>query len=168
MNTDSTKNIGKAIFAGGCFWGVEYYFEHAKGVVSTRVGYIGGHVDHPAYEQVCSHTTGHVEAMEVSYDTSLTNYETLAKLFFEIHDPTQTNGQGPDHGEQYLSQIFYLDASQKKIAENLIAILQSKGYKIATQLREATTFWPAEEYHQQYYEKEGSTPYCHRRVERFK
>jgi peptide methionine sulfoxide reductase msrA/msrB len=151
----------KAIFAGGCFWGVEYYFQKAKGVISTQVGYIGGHKDNPTYKEVCSGTTGHVEAMEVTFDPSQTSYEDLTKLFFEIHDFTQTNGQGPDIGEQYLSEIFYLDDAQKETAEKLNKILKDKGYKVATTLRKATTFWNAEDYHQEYYEHKGTTPYCH-------
>jgi peptide methionine sulfoxide reductase msrA/msrB len=165
--TDIIKKTDKAIFAGGCFWGVEYYFQHAPGVISTQVGYIGGHTENPTYKQVCAHGTGHVEAMEVTFDPSITTYEELAKLFFEIHDPTQANGQGNDIGEQYLSVIFYKDDQQKKTAEKLISLLQAKGYKVATQLRKATKFWPAEDYHQEYYEKEGGTPYCHKRVNRF-
>ncbi len=157
----------KAIFAGGCFWGVEYYFQHAKGVISTQVGYIGGYKENPTYKEVCSHTTGHVEALEVTFDPSKTSYEELTKLFFEIHDPTQANGQGNDIGPQYLSEIFYFDDAQKATAEKLISLLQLKGFKVATQLKKATKFWPAEDYHQQYYEKEGGTPYCHRRVSRF-
>jgi peptide methionine sulfoxide reductase msrA/msrB len=151
----------KAIFAGGCFWGVEYYFQKAKGVISTQVGYIGGHKDNPTYKEVCSGTTGHVEAMEVTFDPSQTTYEDLTKLFFEIHDFTQTNGQGPDIGEQYLSEIFYLDDKQKETAEKLIKILKDKGFKVATVLRKATTFWKAEDYHQEYYQKNGHEPYCH-------
>lgn len=163
----SKVNTAKAIFAGGCFWGVEYYFQNAKGVISTSVGYTGGFKENPTYKEVCSHTTGHIEALEVTYDPSKTSYEELAKLFFEIHDPTQANGQGNDIGPQYLSVVFYLDDAQKATTEKLIAQLQLKGYKVATQLKKATKFWPAEEYHQQYYEKEGGTPYCHRRVTRF-
>lgn len=163
----SAKTTETAIFAGGCFWGVEYYFQNAKGVLKTTVGYTGGHKDNPTYKEVCSHTTGHIEALEVEFDPSQTSFETLAKLFFEIHDPTQTNGQGNDIGEQYLSVIFYESDAQKRTAEELIAILKLKGYRVATQLRKATKFWPAEEYHQQYYEKEGGTPYCHKRVSRF-
>jgi len=90
------KNLETAIFAGGCFWGMQYYFEKAKGVTNTVVGYIGGHVANPSYEQVCSHTSGHYEAIQVTYDPTITSYEEMAKLFFDIHDPTQTNGQGPD------------------------------------------------------------------------
>lgn len=175
VNSISMKFIEKnaanqeqtAIFAGGCFWGVEYYFQHAKGVKKTQVGYIGGHKENPTYKEVCSHTTGHIEALEVTFDPNETSYETLAKLFFEIHDPTQTDGQGNDIGNQYLSVVFYKDPSQKEITESLISQLKNKGYKVATQLREATKFWPAEDYHQQYYEKGGGTPYCHSRVSRF-
>lgn len=167
VEDESKTNASKAIFAGGCFWGVEYYFQHAKGVLSTQVGYTGGFKENPTYKEVCSHTTGHIEALEVTYDPAQTSYEELAKLFFEIHDPTQANGQGNDIGPQYLSVVFYMDDSQKSVTEKLIAQLQVKGYKVATQLKKATKFWPAEEYHQQYYEKEGGTPYCHRRVSRF-
>lgn len=164
---NSAVTTQKAIFAGGCFWGVEYYFQHAKGVTKTQVGYIGGTKENPTYKEVCSHTTGHVEAMEITFDPKQTTYEELAKLFFEIHDPTQTNGQGNDIGPQYLSEIFYFDATQKETAEKLINQLETKGYKIATKLRPTEKFWPAEDYHQQYYEKGGGTPYCHKRVSRF-
>lgn len=157
----------KAIFAGGCFWGVEYYFQKAKGVISTEVGYIGGHTDNPTYKEVCSGKTGHIEAMQVTYDASQTSYEELAKLFFEIHDFTQRNGQGPDIGEQYLSEIFYFDDKQKETAESLIKILTDKGFNVATTLRKATVFWKAEDYHQQYYQKNGHEPYCHTRKKVF-
>jgi peptide methionine sulfoxide reductase msrA/msrB len=165
--TDTNKHIETAIFAGGCFWGVQYFFEKAKGVVDTKVGYIGGHVDNPTYEDVCSHTSGHYEAIQVKYDNRVTNYEAMARLFFNIHDPTQTNGQGPDIGEQYMSVVFYADDSQKQIAQNLIAELKKKGYKIATQLKLATHFWPAEEYHEHHYDREGTTPYCHHFQDKF-
>lgn len=156
-----------AIFAGGCFWGVEYYFQHLPGVIKTSVGYIGGHKDNPTYREVCNHTTGHIEAMEIVFDPAKVSYESLAKLFFEIHDPTQANGQGNDIGEQYLSVVFYQNETQKEITEKLIQQLKQKGYKVATTLRETSKFWPAEEYHQQYYEKSGGVPYCHARVKRF-
>ena len=113
----------RAIFASGCFWGTEYYFQRAPGVLSTRVGYTGGHRENPTYQEVCSGTTGHAEAIEVVYDSDQTDYETLAKLFFETHDPTQVNRQGPDIGDQYRSVVFYLDDEQKAIAEKLIGIL---------------------------------------------
>jgi peptide methionine sulfoxide reductase msrA/msrB len=150
-----------AIFAGGCFWGVEHHFLNKPGVISTAVGYIGGHKDNPTYEEVCTGNTGHAEAMQVVFDPSKVTYRDLAILFFEIHDFTQVNGQGPDIGEQYRSEIFYLDENQKKTIEELLGILNQKGYKVATKLTQATKFWAAENYHQQYYSKKGSKPYCH-------
>lgn len=150
-----------AIFAGGCFWGMEYYFENAKGVKSTTVGYIGGHTNNPTYEQVCSHRTGHIEAIEVVFDPQKTDYETLAKLFFEIHDPTQVNRQGPDIGEQYKSAVFYKNEEQKAITDSLINVLKGKGYDVVTEVIPAPTFWPAELYHQEYYSKKSGRPYCH-------
>lgn len=156
-----------AIFAGGCFWGMEYHFSAAEGVLSTRVGYTGGHTDNPTYKDVCRGDTGHVEAIEVTFDPDQTSYEELAKLFFEIHDPTQVNRQGPDIGEQYRSMIFYADEEQGTIAESLIETLQSKGYQVATQLEPAGEFWEAEDYHQDYYERKGSQPYCHVYTKRF-
>jgi peptide methionine sulfoxide reductase msrA/msrB len=156
-----------AIYAGGCFWGVEYYMQQKKGVISVTSGYIGGHTDHPTYKEVCNNNTGHAEAVKVVFNPSLVNYEELTRLFFEIHDPTQVNGQGPDIGNQYRSEIFYLDENQKKVAENLIQILKNKGYKVATKVTKATTFWPAEDYHQDYYEHKGTLPYCHGYTKRF-
>jgi peptide methionine sulfoxide reductase msrA/msrB len=157
----------RAIFAGGCFWGMEYYFKRATGVISTRVGYTGGHKKNPSYREVCSHTTGHAEAIEVTYDPVATTYVEIARLFFEIHDPTQVDRQGPDIGSQYRSEVFYLNDSQKEIAERLILELQAKGYQVATKVTQATEFWPAESYHQDYYTKTGGTPYCHRYTKRF-
>lgn len=157
----------KAYFAGGCFWGVEYHFEKMKGVVEARSGYMGGTMKDPSYQDVSYKETGHVEVVEVEYDPSVVSYEELAKLFFEIHDPTQQDGQGPDIGSQYRSVIFYGDEREKKTAEKLIAILQQKEYDIATQLKSADTFWKAEEYHQDYYEKTQKTPYCHSYTKRF-
>ncbi len=151
----------KAIFAAGCFWGVEYYFSKTKGVVKTQVGYTGGYKENPTYEEVCSGNTGHYEAIEITYNPGEISFEELAKLFFEIHDFTQTNGQGPDIGEQYLSVAFFFDDEQKQILENIINLLTSKGYKVATKLKPANTFWIAEDYHQNYYEKKGAKPYCH-------
>ena len=159
--------VERAIFAGGCFWGVEYYFKRAKGVLSTSVGYTGGHKDNPTYQEVSYDDTGHAEAIEVTYDPTVTTYEDIAKLFFEIHDPTQVNRQGPDVGEQYRSEIFYLNDEQKKIAEKLIQELKAKGYRVATRLTKAGSFWKAEDYHQDYYRKTGGTPYCHRYTKRF-
>ncbi len=156
-----------AIFAGGCFWGVEYFMKKAKGVISTSVGYTGGHKDHPTYEQVCSGQTGHYEAIEVVFDPSKTSFEEVAKLFFEIHDPTQMNHQGPDFGEQYRSAVFYRSLDQKKTTEKLISALKSKGYAVVTEVKPAKTFWKAEAYHQDYYNHKGSSPYCHGYVQRF-
>ncbi len=152
----------KAIFAAGCFWGVQYWFDKQEGVISTTVGYTGGHADNPTYEQVCAKVTGHVEAIEVLYDPQKVSFKQLAQLFFETHDPTQTNGQGPDIGEQYLSVAFFLDDEQRS---EILAIIKKyeelTGKTVATSFRPAEKFWPAEDYHQSYYEKKGSTPYCH-------
>ena len=156
-----------AIFAGGCFWGVEYYMEQSPGVISAEDGYVGGHIKNPSYEEVCSHTTGYAEAVQVVFDPQQTNYEKLARLFFEIHDPTQVNRQGPDIGDQYRSEIFFKNENQKRIAEDLIHILKQKGYQVATRVTPATTFYKAEDYHQDHYEKHGGTPYCHKFTERF-
>lgn len=150
-----------AIFASGCFWGTEYYMQRAKGVISTEVGYIGGWKENPTYKEVCSGNTGHAEAVKITYDPKLISYEELAKLFFETHDPTQVNRQGPDIGEQYRTEVFYNDDSQKESAEKLIKQLQDKGYNVATKVTKAGTFWKAENYHQDYYNNTGGTPYCH-------
>lgn len=157
----------KAIFASGCFWGTEYYFQKAKGVLSTTVGYIGGTVSHPTYEQVCTGKTGHAEAIEVKYNPDETSYKDMVKLFFETHDQSQADGQGPDIGHQYRSGIFYLNDEQKIIAEQLIAELKSKGHKVATEVTKATAFYPAEDYHQEYYTKGGGSPYCHFYTKKF-
>jgi len=156
-----------AIFAGGCFWGVEHFFQRARGVVSTRVGYTGGNAENPTYEEVCAGGTGHAEAVLVTYDPAVTSYEEMAKLFFEIHDPSQVDRQGPDVGAQYRSAVFYLDEKQKAAAAGLIAVLQKKGVRAATRVLPAGKFWPAEEYHQQYYRKNGKAPYCHARQSKF-
>ncbi len=157
----------RAYFAGGCFWGVEYYFEKVKGVKSVTSGYMGGHISNPTYEDVCSGTTGHAETVEVVFDPAQVSYEELARLFFEIHDPTQVNRQGPDVGEQYRSAIFYTTDKQKEIALKLIKILKEKGYNVATEVAKASTFWKAENYHQDYYRNTGKQPYCHFRTKRF-
>lgn len=159
--SETQDNTQKAYFASGCFWGTEYYFMKAPGVIHTAVGFMDGHVDHPTYQQVCQKNTGHLEVTEVTYDMTKTTYEELVKLFFETHDFTQTNGQGPDIGPQYLSCIFYTSDEEKKTAEKFIRMLEEKGYKVATMLKPASTFWKAEDYHQQYYEHKGTTPYCH-------
>lgn len=127
--SDTNKHLQTAIFAGGCFWGMQYYFEKAKGVTNTVVGYIGGHVANPTYEDVCSHTSGHYEAIKVTYDPAVTSYEAMAKLFFDIHDPSQTDGQGPDIGQQYMSVVFYMDDAQRQIAQKLIDQLTKKRHE---------------------------------------
>ena len=140
------------IFAAGCFWGVQFYFDQVPGVLETEVGYIGGHVDNPSYELVCTHTTGHAEATKIVYDPGETSYETLLKHFFRMHDPTQLNRQGPDVGDSYRSAIFYLDAQQKAAAQKIIDQLNKTQFnvKIVTTLEKAGKFWPAEDYHQKY------------------
>ncbi|MCX6832749.1 MAG: bifunctional methionine sulfoxide reductase B/A protein [candidate division Zixibacteria bacterium] len=157
----------KAYFAGGCFWGTEYMLEKAEGVISLRVGYMGGHTANPTYQQVCDGRTGHAETAEIVFDPTKTGFEKLARLFFEIHDPTQKNRQGPDIGDQYRSAVFYVDDTQKQIAAKLIDILKSKGYDVVTELAKAGTFWPAEDYHQNYYDHTGKQPYCHFYQKRF-
>lgn len=148
----------EAIFAAGCFWGVQDYFDHVPGVVETEAGYTGGHVDNPTYEQVCAHQTGHAEAVKVIYDPSKVSYETLLKHFFRMHDPTQLNRQGPDIGDNYRSAVFYENEAQKQRAVRIIDELSKSGiYKnpLVTTLEPATKFWRAEEYHQKYTQKTG-------------
>ena len=155
------KSLEKVYFASGCFWGTEYFFMKAPGVVSTSVGFMGGNKKNPTYKEVSQQNTGHIETTEVVFDPSITTYGDMVRLFFETHDFTQTNGQGPDIGSQYLSRIFYKDDQEKRIAEKYVAILAEKGYKVATMLKPASDYWKAEDYHQQYYKHKGSTPYCH-------
>jgi peptide methionine sulfoxide reductase msrA/msrB len=163
----SANQSDTAIFAGGCFWGVEYYMEQQPGVIATDAGYIGGHTKTPDYKDVCSHTTGHAEAVRVIFDPNKTSFEKLAKLFFEIHDPTQKNRQGPDIGDQYRSEIFYKNDQQKHISEQLIDELKKKGYHVVTKIAAADHFWMAEDYHQDYYQKKNGPPYCHVYTKRF-
>lgn len=158
---------GRAMFAGGCFWGVEHLMKQCPGVIRVTSGYTGGRIVHPSYEDVCRGTTGHAEAVEVIFDRHKTNFETLAKLFFEIHDPSQQGRQGPDIGSQYRSVIFYLTNEQQTTAQKLKAILEQKGIKVATEIVPAGPFYPAEDYHQNYYIVRGKEPYCHSRVPRF-
>ncbi len=158
---------GTAIFAGGCFWGIEHYFRQQDGVLETEAGYTGGEVEEPSYQDVCSGTTGHAEAVRIVFDPSLVSYEELAKLFFEIHDPTQINRQGVDTGTQYRSAVYYTSEEQKIIVERLVAILNDRGYRIVTEIVPATVFWPAEDYHQQYYEENSISSSCAFRVRRF-
>lgn len=162
-------NLKKAYFAAGCFWGVEYWFEKQSGVLAADSGYMGGHLENPTYKDVCYKDTGHLETVEVTYDPTLVTFQDLTKLFFEIHDPEQTNGQGPDIGSQYLSAIFYNNEEEKHIAQKLIEQLESRGMVVATQLIDASkhTFYKAEPEHQSYYKLRNSKPYCHNYTKRF-
>src|SRR5690349_12120224 len=148
----------KATFAAGCFWGVEETFRTLDGVTATRVGYIGGHTEKPTYQEVCSDETGHAEAVEVTYDPVKVSYDTLLNIFWENHDPTQLNRQGPDVGTQYRSAIFYHSPEQKTEAEASKQKLEKShrfSKPIVTQIVPAVTFYEAEDYHQQYLEKRG-------------
>ncbi|MDR1331165.1 MAG: peptide-methionine (S)-S-oxide reductase MsrA [Tannerella sp.] len=151
----------KSYFASGCFWGTEYHFMKAPGVTATAAGFMGGHVDAPAYREVRTGATGHLECVEVEYDTALTTYGNLVRLFFETHDFTQTDGQGPDIGSQYLSCLFYGNEDERDTAGQYVRLLESRGYRVATKLLPASAFWKAEDSHQQYYENRGTEPYCH-------
>jgi peptide methionine sulfoxide reductase msrA/msrB len=163
-----TPATERAIFAGGCYWGVEYYLKAEPGVIATAVGYAGGHKVNPSYKEVCYTDTGHAEVVEVVYDPTKTNYEKLARLFFEIHDPTQIDRQGPDVGSQYRSAVYYMDDNQKAITEKLIGELKTKGLNVATEVVKFDKFYrEQEEYHHDYYGKTGKKPYCHTRTKRF-
>ncbi len=161
------ENLKEAYFAGGCFWGVEYYLEKLRGVQSVVSGYMGGATKNPTYQEVCEGDTGHIESVKVIYDPSLIGYEDLAKHFFEIHDPTQIGRQGPDVGTQYISAVFVNDEKERSVIERLIGLLEKKGYKIATKIYDKREFYEAEEYHQDYYERHKKEPYCHRVIKRF-
>lgn len=126
LNNGDNGTLKSAYFAGGCFWGVEYYFEQAKGVQAAISGYMGGHLENPTYKDICQGNTGHLEVVRVDYDSSKVSFESLCKLFFEIHDPTQVNGQGPDIGAQYLSAIFYNDDNEKKVSKVLLRYSKTK------------------------------------------
>ena len=162
MNTP--PKLEKATFGAGCFWGVEYQYAKIPGVLSAVCGYAGGKIDNPTYEDVCSHTSGHAEVIEVTFDPSKVTYRTLVEYFFKMHDPTQVNRQGPDIGDQYRSVIFTHSPEQKKVADDVkIALTLAKAFNrpIATQIEPAPKFWRAEEYHQKYYQLRGKKPYCH-------
>ncbi len=155
---ERTMATETATFGAGCFWAVEETFRCTPGVTDTEVGYAGGHTESPTYEQVCTHTTGHAEVVQVQFDPEQVTYEELLRVFFEAHDPTQMNRQGPDVGDQYRSVIFYHSEEQKQAAEKLKAELGESGrYRrpIATLIEQAPTFWPAEDYHQEYLRKRG-------------
>lgn len=146
----------QALFAAGCFWGVQYYFDQVPGVIKTTVGYTGGHTKNPTYDDVCYKDTGHAEATLVEFDPKQVRYETLVKQFFYMHDPTQLNRQGPDVGDQYRSAIFTMDDTQTAIAEKVRDEEQEKHDKqIVTQIQRAGEFYIAEEYHQKFTERTG-------------
>jgi peptide-methionine (S)-S-oxide reductase len=146
----------QATFAAGCFWGVEAEFRQIPGVVATTVGYTGGRAQRPTYEQVCSHTTGHAEAVLVEFDPGQVSYEELLDAFWRLHDPTQLNRQGPDVGDQYRSAIFFHSPEQEAAAKASREAAQERFSKpIVTEITEAPEFWPAEDYHQRYLEKRG-------------
>ena len=155
--------MAKAIFAAGCFWGVEEAFRQLKGVTSTTVGYTGGTKKDPSYQDVCTGTTGHAEAVEVEFDPKQVSYDQLLSVFWQSHDPTTLNRQGPDHGTQYRSAIFYEDAEQEAAARRSKAELEKSGLfkrPIVTEIKPASEFYRAEDYHQQYFEKRGIKS-CH-------
>lgn len=157
----------RAIFAGGCFWGIQHFFESEQGIISTMAGYTGGTIVDPTYKEVSTGKSGHAEAVEVIFDPKLVTYEILVKLFFEIHDPTQRMRQGPDIGPQYRSAIFFLSRPQEIIANNIVEILKNMGLKVATEIVPASQFYPAEKDHQHYFEKQGKIPMCHNRSKIF-
>ena len=151
-----------ATFGAGCFWGVEYVFERVPGVLSTEVGYAGGHTENPTYRDVCSHGTGHAEVLRVEFDPSVVSFEQLLEVFWAMHDPTQVDRQGPDVGDQYRSAIFTNSDEQQRAAEASRAAAQARFDRpIATEITPAGPFYPAEDYHQRYYDKNGHEPYCH-------
>jgi peptide-methionine (S)-S-oxide reductase len=160
---DDSRPLAKATFAGGCFWCTEAVYAEIKGVKSVTSGYLGGKVQNPTYKQVCTGLTGHAEAVEIEYDPDLVPFEKLLEVFFSTHDPTTLNRQGPDVGTQYRSGVFYHDQEQKKIAEGVIAKLDAAKVfpqRIVTEVTEASVFYPAEDYHQDYFAKNPFDRYC--------
>ena len=157
----ATQKTETAVLASGCFWGTEYFLSRLPGVLQTRVGYSGGTVANPTYEQVCAGTTGHLECVEVVFNPEKTSYLEIVRKFFETHDFSQENGQGPDIGSQYLSGIFVRSEEQRQIAVSVIEELEGMGRKVATRVLDKAEFYPGEDYHQKYYFKKAQTPYCH-------
>jgi peptide-methionine (S)-S-oxide reductase len=163
MMINGKLELKTATFAGGCFWCTEAIFQRLNGVDKTVVGYSGGHVDNPTYEQVCAGSTGHAESIQITYDPSKVSYDQLLEVFWKTHDPTTKNRQGNDVGPQYRSVVFYHDADQKKIAEAYKARLEAEHIwdkPILTEIVPFTKFWPAENYHQNYYNNNTSKGYC--------
>lgn len=165
--SETKDNIDYAVFACGCFWGTQHQYNREKGVIRTFVGYTGGNEKCPSYEQVRDHGTNHVEAVLVEYDMTQTDFTQLCKVFFEIHDPAQTDGVGPDIGPQYRSCLFYKNDKEKTQAEAVANLLREKGDEVNTLFLPLSDFWIAEELHQDYYEKTGGSPYCHLRRKKF-
>ena len=153
--------MAKAYFSAGCFWGVEYYFKRLKGVTKTVVGFMGGKLENPSYKQVKTGTTGHLETIEVEYDPDIVSYEALVRYFFEIHNFEQVDGQGIDIGTQYLSAIWFNDNTERDTAIKVFGELMQMGYSPVTQIRTVMSFYPAEDYHQDYLDQRGETPECH-------
>lgn len=155
---ETLNNTKLATFAAGCFWGVQSSFDRVNGVIKSTVGYTGGHVDNPTYHQVCTDTTGHAEAIQLEFDPTEVSYEQLLEVFWSIHDPTTLNRQGPDVGSQYRSAVFYHDDGQRAAAvasEERLAQSGRLHRPIVTEITGASSFWPAEEYHQKYHKKHG-------------
>lgn len=161
------ENIKEAIFAGGCFWGTEYHMKRQKGVISVESGFSGGTVENPTYKEVKTGKTGHAEVVKILYNADETDYEILLKYFMEVHDPTQLNYQGEDEGTQYRSEVFYENEEEKLIAEKVIQLLKDKGYDVVTLVTEKAPYYPAEDYHQNYYDNIGKEPSCHFFTKRF-
>ena len=167
VNDNTVVDSEEAIVAGGCFWGIDYYLSRIPGVLNVEVGYIGGELPCPTYDKVCRGDTGYYEAARVVFDAKKTDYATVLKRFFEIHDPTQRTGQGPDLGSQYKSAAFYYNEAQHDMLRLLVRALRDKGYEVVTRLEMIQPFWSAEESHQHYYKKHNKIPYCHQSVTRF-
>lgn len=160
---DAAAKLATATFAGGCFWCTEAVYAQIKGVKSVTSGYIGGQLPNPTYQQVCTGLTGHAEAVEIEYDPAVVPFEKLLEIFFATHDPTTLNRQGPDHGTQYRSGVFYHDEEQQRIAQEVIAKLNAARVfpgPIVTEVTPASTFYPAETYHQDYFANNPYQPYC--------
>ena len=152
--------MAKAVFGGGCFWCLDAVFRNVKGVRNVTCGYAGGRRANPTYEQVCSGVTGHAEVVEIDYDENVISYDDLLEIFFNIHDPTQLNRQGNDIGTQYRSIILYLDENQKQKALKKIEELKNKGINVVTEVKPLKIFYPAEDYHQNYFYNNPQNPYC--------
>ena len=163
--SDGARDFG--YFAGGCFWGVEHFLEEIPGVLNVESGYMGGSGDSPSYEQVSTGTSGHAETVRVTFDPGVVTYAAVAKRFFEIHDPTEVDRQGPDIGTQYRSAVFVTGPEQRAAVDELLAKLKANGYPVVTKVEDAGQFWLAEDYHQNYYATTHKTPYCHGPVPRF-